>query len=154
NDWPRGALPGFANYLLPNPPAGSPLAQLRQDLIAASTDIEFRDVLKQYIFKPTSTLLDVVFVVSTGHDMQDYLNAFRSQAQPIVDTLFNHNPNAHVSLVTYGDQGLPQTQLNFTSDTTAIVNAINAITVGSNATSGGLAALNAALELNWRDGAQ
>ena len=154
--WPIGLWPGFINYLLPSPPVGSPLAQLRQDLILAASisDDAVRDILKQYILKPASTALDVVFVVSTGHDMQNYLNAFRSQAQPIVNALLNHEPNANVAIVTYGDQGSPQTLLNFTGDTSTIVNAINTITVGSGDASGGLAALNAALDFNWHDGAQ
>ncbi len=56
NDWPIGVFAGFANYLFPNPPAGSALAQLRQNLIAAVSDGEFINTLKQYIYHVGSNI--------------------------------------------------------------------------------------------------
>ncbi len=86
--------------------------------------------------------------------MADYLDALKADAQQMVDTVFNQYPDAAIGIVTYGDQDPPQIVQDFTSDPTAIVNAINEITVGSSDTADALAALNAAFDLNWRPDAR
>lgn len=80
-----------------------------------------------------STKVDVAFVIDTTGSMVPYIDAVKSAANSIVNSLSNSGNDVRIGVVLYRDAGdiyVNQAALMFTSDADAAVTAIDGISVG------------------------
>lgn len=115
---------------------------------------------------PVADLLDIVFVIDTTGSMRDDIDAVKEDAIAIINDVASRGADWQIGLVTYrdhpvgpyGDPGdyVSRTELSFSSDSSAIVSAVNAIRVdgGGDERESVFSGLMEAVNFPWRVGAR